>query len=325
MRLFRSLTALTSAAVVGLSLFAAPAGHAQDKKNYTIAVIPKGESHSFWKSVHNGADKAAREFGATLIWKGPPKEDDRSQQIGLVEQYVSEGVSGICLAPLDGNALIDPVHLANRKKIPVVIFDSPLNGKAGEDFVALTATDNHKGGMMAGEEMARLLNGKGKVALLRYAVGSTSTEAREKGFLDAIAKHPDIQVIEKDRYAGATLNEAQKNAENMLDKIRAADGVFCPNESSTQGMLNVLRDNNLTGKKKFVGFDTSSALLGGLKDGDIQALVAQNPTNMGYTAVKTMVDHLNGKQVPTVVDTGCALVTKETINKPEVQAIIGGK
>ncbi|MFI5380279.1 MAG: substrate-binding domain-containing protein [Tepidisphaerales bacterium] len=289
-----------------------------------IAVIPKGESHSFWKSVKVGADKASAETGYTIIWKGPPKEDDRSQQIGLVEQYVSEGVAGICLAPLDSSALVDPVALASRKKIPVVIFDSALKGEAGKDFASFVATDNKKGGTIAGEELARILGGKGKVVMLRYAVGSASTEEREKGFLEAMAKFPDIQMIEKDRYGGASLNEAQKNAENLLDKLKVCDGVFCPNESSTQAMLNVLRDNGLAGKKKFVGFDTSVALLGGLKDGHIQALLSQNPTQMGYLAVKTMVQQLKGEKVPAIIDTGCKLITLENLNTPEVKALIGG-
>jgi ribose transport system substrate-binding protein len=131
-------------------------------------------------------------------------------------------------------------------------------------------------------------------------------------------------MIEKDRYGGATLDEAQKNAENLLDKLKECDGVFCPNESSTQAMLNVLRDNKLAGKKKFVGFDTSVALIDGLKTGDIQALVAQNPSNMGYLAVKTMVSSLKGEKVPPAIDTGCALVTKENLETPEIKAMIGG-
>ncbi|HEX3355984.1 MAG TPA: substrate-binding domain-containing protein, partial [Tepidisphaeraceae bacterium] len=272
---------------------------------FKIAVIPKGESHAYWKSVKAGVDKAAAETGCVPIWKGPPREDDRSSQIGLVEQYVSDGgVNGICLAPLDASALVDPVGEANKKNIPVLIFDSALKGEAGKDFISFVATDNHAGGAIAGEELARVLGGKGKVVMLRYAVGSASTEQREAGFLEAIAKHPDITMIEKDRFGGATLDEAQKNAENLLDKLKDCDGIFCPNESSTQAMMNVLKDNGLAGKKKFVGFDTSVALLGGLKDGTIEGLVAQNPTYMGYMAVKTMVAHLKGEKVPVSIDTG---------------------
>jgi ribose transport system substrate-binding protein len=250
------------------------------------------------------------------------KEDDRGQQIGLVEQFTSNNVSGIVLAPLDATALQEAVAGAMAKKIPVLIFDSALNGEAGKDFVSLVATDNKKGGSIGGDELARLLNKKGKVVLLRYNPGSASTEMREAGFLEAMAKYPDIQVISKDQYAGATVGEAQQKSENMIDKLKQADGIFCPNESATQGMLNVLTANGLAGKVKFVGFDTSPALVDALKGGQVQALVAQNPRKMGYLAVKTMVDHLDGKTVEKYVDTGCALVTKENLDSPDIKTLL---
>ncbi len=288
----------------------------------TLAVIPKGTTHVFWRTVEAGAKQAGQEFNVNIQWQGPLKEDDRGSQIGLVEQFISNNVSGIVLAPLDSTALQEPVASAMAKKIPVVIFDSPLNGEAGKDFVSLVATDNKKGGEIGGEELARLLGGKGKVVLLRYNPGSASTDQRETGFLAAMAKHPEIQLIEKDRYGGATVGEAQQNAENLIDKLKQADGIFCPNESSTQGMLNVLVANNLAGKVKFVGFDTSPGLLDALKNNQVQALVAQNPKKMGYLAVKTMVDQLDGKPVEKVVDTGCALVTLQNLESPEVKSLL---
>lgn len=294
------------------------------KSNETrIAMIPKGTTHVFWKSVQAGAEKAGKELNVKIIWKGPLTENDASQQIGLVEQFASDNVSGICLAPLDANSLRKPVLEADAKKIPVVIFDSALNGEAGKDFVSFVATDNQKGGQLAGQEMVRLLKGKGKLVMIRYAVGSASTEAREKGFLEVVEKS-NIQLIEKDRYSGATVGEAQKNAENMLDKLKEADGIFCPNESSTVGMMNVLKANGLAGGKKvFVGFDASPELVAALRSGDLQATVAQDPAGMGYKTVMTMVKHIRGEAVPQYVDTGCALVTKENLSDPHIKAMIG--
>src|SRR4051812_39524892 len=289
----------------------------------TVAVIPKGTTHLHWKSVEKGAKRAADEFGINVIWKGPLTENDASQQIGLVEQFTQEGVAGIAVAPLDANQLRRPVQQAAAKKIPVVIFDSAVNGEVGKDYISYVATDNKKGGILGGEELARLLGGKGKVVLIRYAVGSASTEQREAGFLEVMAKNPGITLIEKDRYSGATVGEAQKNAENMIDKLREADGIFCPNESSTQGMLNVLKANGLTGKKIFVGFDASPALVSAMKAGEINALVAQNPLQMGYDTVRVLALSLNGKEVPKSVDTGCALVTKENLDTPEVKKVLG--
>lgn len=288
-----------------------------------IAVIPKGTTHSFWKSVEAGARQAGTEFGVEILWKGPLKEDDRAQQIGVVQQFVSSNVSAIVLAPLDDTALRTPVKSAAEHNIPVVIFDSALKGEVGKDFLSYVATNNHRGGEIGGEELARLLGGKGKVVLLRYSEGSASTMEREAGFLAVMKQNPGIVITVDNRYGGATVSSAQDAAMNLIDKVREADGIFCPNESSTQGMLLALRQTGLAGQKKFVGFDTSPFLLAALNKGDVQALVAQNPTRMGYLGVATAVKHLRGEKVEPVIDTGCVLVTKDNRHTPEVEAVVG--
>ena len=174
------------------------------------------------------------------------------------------------------------------------------------------------------KELARLLGGKGKVVLLRYSEGSASTAKREAGFLDIMSKHPGIEVIQSNRFAGATISAAQDTAMNMLDRLREADGIFTSNESATQGMILALRQTGLIKKKTLVGFDTSSFLLSALKRGDVKALVAQNPTKMGYLGVKTAVAHLRGEPIEEMIDTGCVLVTKENVNTPDIKAVLGG-
>jgi ribose transport system substrate-binding protein len=287
-----------------------------------IAVIPKGTTHVFWKSIEAGARKAGAELGVNILWKGPLTENDRAQQISIVEQFNSDGVNGIVLAPLDDTALRRPVQAAVAKHIPVVIIDSALKGDVGKDFVSFVGTNNTLGGRIGGEQLAKLLGGKGKVVLLRYMEGSASTTEREAGFLEVMKKYPDIQMLVENRYGGATASEAQTTALNLLDQIREADGIFCSNESLTFGMLLALRQNNLVGKAKFVGFDASPALVEALKKGEIQALVAQNPIKMGYEAVKTMVATLHGEKVPGNVDSGVALITPENINTPEMQELL---
>src|SRR5689334_14674720 len=166
----------------------------------TIAVIPKGTSHVFWQSIHAGAEKAARELGVTIIWRGPLREDDRASQVSEVEGFVTRGVSGIVLAPLDDAALAPPVAEAKRAGIPVVIIDSGLKGN---DYVSFVATDNRKGGRLAGEHLAGLVGDRGKVVMLRYAEGSQSTVQREDGFLDAVRGHAGVQVVSANQYGGA--------------------------------------------------------------------------------------------------------------------------
>jgi ribose transport system substrate-binding protein len=237
---------------------------------------------------------------------------------------VSGNVSAIALAPLDDTALVKPVRSAVDKKIPVIIFDSALKGEAGKDYTSLVATNNYKGGTIGGEALVKLLGGKGKVVLLRYQEGSASTQEREKGFTDVIKKNPGITLIVDNRYSGPTVSDAKTASMQMIDKLKEADGIFCPNESSSFGMLLALRQNNLAGKVKFVGFDTSPSLLDGMKKGEIDALVAQNPTKMGYEAVKAAVSQLKGETVPPSVDTGVTLIDSTNIDSAEVKTLLGG-
>ena len=231
-------------------------------------------------------------------------------------------MSAIVLAPLDAVALRRPVAMAAQRKIPVVIFDSALQGEPGKDFVSLVATDNRRGGELGGEKLGDLLGGTGKVVLLRYQVGSASTDDREAGFAKAIAARPALELISDNRYSGATAGEAKTAALNMLDTLKRADGIFCPNESSTFGMLLALRQHNLAGAKKFVGFDTSPALIEALRKGEIDALVAQDPRTMGRRAVTAAVDRLQGRPVEPVIDTGAAVVTRDNVDSPEIQQIL---
>jgi len=303
-----------------------PTGSTPGGKKLTIAVIPKGTTHEFWKSIHAGSNKAAQELTAQgteveVIWKGPLREDDREQQIQVVEGFTTQGVNGIVLAPLDDRALVRPVEDAKRASVPTVIIDSGLQTDA---IVSFVATDNRKGGSLAADRMGQLLNGKGKVLVLRYAEGSASTTEREEGFLTEIkAKFPGIELVSTDQYAGATRDTAKRASENLLNRFGDdVQGIFTPNESSTAGMLLALQDINKAGKVSFVGFDSSQAFIDAMNKGELHGIVVQNPFNMGYLGVKTMVSQLLGKTVEKKIDTGVMLVTKDNMESPEVKTLL---
>jgi ribose transport system substrate-binding protein len=304
---------------------AAPSLAAADAKPLSIAVIPKGTTHEFWKSIHAGAVKAARELAAggqpvNVIWKGPLKEDDRAQQIDVVQTFATQGVSGIVLAPLDSKALAQPVEMAVAQGVPVVVIDSALESQKQAAFIA---TDNFAGGKMGGQRLGEALGGKGRVILLRYAVGSASTEAREAGFMEAIKQFKDIQIISEDQHAGATRETALTASQNLLNRFKdQVDGIFTPNESSTAGMTLALKEQGLTGKVKHVGFDCSPPLVEALQAGAIQGLVVQDPFTMGYLGVKACAAAALGKPVDKKIDTPVKLVTPENINQPEIQALL---
>jgi ribose transport system substrate-binding protein len=291
----------------------------------TIAVIPKGTIHEFWKTIYAGAEMAGQELGVDILWKGSLKEDDREAQISVIENIITRGVNGIVLAPLDDTALRRPVDEAMRNGIPVVIFDSGLQG---DNYVSYVATDNFKAGQFAGQYMAKLLNGKGNVAVLRYAEGSDSTTKREDGFLDSIGAFAGIKIVTSNQYAGVTTEGALQAAENLLSRFVGnegnlqIDGIFCATEPTALGILRALENEGYAGKVKFVGFDSSEKMIAALRSGKLSGFVVQNPMQIGYLAVKTLVGHIRGEHVPRRIDTGSTLVTLENIDQPQIHDLL---
>ena len=294
-------------------------GHSANSENYEIAVIPKGTSHEFWKSVHSGARKAEMDLPVSITWMGPSKEDDRIAQIEVVDNFISKGVDGIVISPLDDTALVPVLKEAKAEGIPVVIVDSGVNW---EDYASFVATDNRQGGVVAARHLAGLLGGEGKVIMMRYFEGSASTSKRELGFLDTIAaEFPNIEVVSGNQFGGATSDECYQTAENLLINYQDIDGIFCACEPTTFGMLRALQDSDRAGEVRFVGFDATDKLLDGLRAGEIDGLVLQDPFGMGDLAVRRMVEHLEGKPVDKFVDTGVQVATQENVDTEEMRAL----
>ena len=308
---------------------AAPGSGTTGSGTLEIAVIPKGTTHDFWKMIEAGARKAEAELNAAAAgavkvhWQGPLREDNTKAQIDLVKTFISRGIHGMCLAPNDKSALVRAVRDVTGAGIPVVVFDSGLDAEVGKDFVSYIATDNYQGGVLGARRLAETLGGKGRVVLLRYMVGSESTTQRESGFVETLAKEfPEIELISDDQYAGATEELAFKTSQNVLTRFRdQVEGIFCPNESAASGMLEALRRAELVKKVKFVGFDSSEKLLGGLRAGELHGLVLQNPIKMGYESVRAVVRHLRKETIPPSVDTGVTVATPDNVDSPEMTAL----
>ncbi|MCP4833229.1 MAG: ABC transporter substrate-binding protein [Phycisphaera sp.] len=285
-----------------------------------IAVVPKGTSHEFWKAVHAGAVKAGRKYGVDIIWKGPAVEDDRSEQIKVVEQFTTRGVDGIVIAPLDDTALVRPLQEAADANIPVAIIDSGVNWDGGVTFAS---TDNYQGGVLAANEMGRLLSGRGRVAVLRYVEGSSSTTNREEGFIETIRERfPDIEIITDNLYGGATLEGCVKAAENLLDRFQEFDGAFAPCEPVTVAFMRTLDEAGRKSATRVVGFDASESLVTGLRSGKVDALVVQDPFRMGQSGVAAVVASWNGEAVPKRIDTGCGVITTANMDTPESKRLL---
>jgi ribose transport system substrate-binding protein len=315
--------ALLLACVLPAALMVSCGGGEEKEGRYTIAVIPKGETHEFWKSVHAGAAAAADELDVEILWKGPTSEDARKEQNELIERMLSRGVDGIVLAPLDFNGTVGPIERARERGIPVVVIDSDVNTGRRVSFIA---TDNRKGGYKGGRKLVELLGGEGDVLLLRYVRGSASTDAREAGFVQAIDETGGKVKIVMEDEGGARSGDAQKKAEAMLSKVKAGaariDGIFCPNESTTRGMLNALRKADMLGRVKFVGFDIADDLREALEGGRLHAVVLQDPYRMGHEGVRAMVAHLTGRSVEPRIDTGATVVTKDNMHDEKLRNLV---
>jgi ribose transport system substrate-binding protein len=310
--------------VVAALAAACDSSHAA-RETFRIAMVPKGSSHQFWKSVHCGAAQADEEFAdVEIVWKAPLGEGDVAQQIALLETFTADRFDGICVAPLDMHGLLGAVRTAIDRDVAVLIFDSPL-AHCDLPLVGTVATDNRRGGEMAGAELARLLNGEGNVIVLRYMNGSYSTNLREEGCRSELAKFPRIRVLADDAYAGPDESHAVEVAERLLathgDRVQ---GVFCSNESTASGFLTALaRDpRGLAKRIRVVGFDTSERIVAALESGTLAATVVQDPTKMGYAAISTMRAHLRGEATQSVVETGQTLITPETMDEPGMRALL---
>jgi ribose transport system substrate-binding protein len=294
-----------------LALLAIPACNRDTRKR--IAVIPKGQAHLFWQSVHAGAIAAARENNVDVLWNGPPSETDFTGQLQIVDSMITQRVDAICLAPIDKTAMVSVVDRATRENIPVVIFDSPVDTQS---FVAQVATDNYGAGVMAAQRMGKILSGKGKVAEVAVQPGAASTMAREQGFEDTIKKDfPGIEIADK-RYGWADRAKSLTVAENMLTAHDDLVAMFASNESSAVGAAQAVKGRNA--KVKLVGFDWSPGLLDDLKAGLIDSLVVQDPFRMGHDAVIAAVEKLKGATPQKIQNLPPRVVTKVDLDDPEV-------
>jgi ribose transport system substrate-binding protein len=299
-----------------------------------IAVIAKSTVNAYWKAVEAGARQAAQEAGVEILWTGPDAETNHTQQADMIDNMVNRRVDGIVLAPTNFEALVRAVDTAVARGAPVVIIDSPVNTRKP---VSVIATDNEAAGKQAAEALIKAIGSNrkngGKVVMLRYLEGSGSTEARERGFEARIKAEPGLQLVDSAyTKGGGSTTDAADTADALLRRFISGnelkvDGIFASNQPTAIGMLRKLEQFGAQGTNvkdiPYVGFDAHEVLLKGLREGKIAALVVQDPKQMGYLGVKTMLRHLNGEKVEPNVATATLTVTKANMDDPKVKAVTG--
>ena len=316
-----------SALVLGLSGCAkdkpaetpAPTTSAGGAAPVKIAFIPKGNSSSFWHVMKQGADQAAaEEKNVTVAWQPPSKDSDYTEQINMMQTQVTGGAQGIALVATDAQALIKPVDDAIAKGIPVVTVDSGINKDSAACYIA---TDNVEGGRMAAKDLAAAIGEKGNVGMLFFLKGAVSNDQREQGFKEEMAKHPGVKIVAELQAVDPA--DALSKASNMFTANPGLAGIFANNEPLGIGAANYIRQNKLTGKVQMVAFDAAPDEITGLKDGTIHALIVQDPYQMGYLGVKTLLKAVRKQPIEKkFVDSGVTLINKANMDTPAMQKLL---
>lgn len=317
----KRLALLTMSVVLALGAFAgcgqkSEAGGNSGKK--TIALIVKSTDSEYWLTVKAGAEKAAKEAGVDIIFKGPATEQDIQGQINILEDAINQKVDGIVLAASDTKALIQPAEKAIDAKIPLVTVDS---GADSEKIASFIATDNEAAAAQGADVLAKLIGESGKVGIVNFVPGVSTAVQREKGFRDAMAKHSGIQLLQT-QYSQSDKAKAMAITEDILTANPDVKAIFAANNRSALGVAQALKGKGVAGKVKVVAFDADPDEIKGLEDGSITALIVQNPFKMGEEGVKNVLALMEGKTVEKRIDTGVTIVTKENMNDPEVKKVL---
>jgi ribose transport system substrate-binding protein len=270
--------------------------------------------------MQKGAEEAAKKLGVNLIVQAAEREVDVEKQMQIIENLIQAKVAALCITPSGSREVVPAIDKANRAGIPVVIVDTRVDGKALSEAKATIASfigsDNYEGGKLAGEFIAKRLNGKGKVAVLEGIPGHETGDSRLKGFRDALKTTPGVEIV-----ASQTANWERDQGFNVFQNILQShpdvNALFACSDLMALGAIEAIAAANKTGNIVVVGFDALPEAREDVQKGTMDATVAQFSARMGAQAVENAYRLIKGEQVKEEVVIPIKLVTKETLNSSE--------
>jgi ribose transport system substrate-binding protein len=284
-----------------------------------LAIIPKANADLFFLTVHAGAEEAARKMNVGITWSGPDQETDYGRQIQIVDVMIARRVDGLAISATDDRALIGPLQRVSQAGIPITIFDSAVGI---ENYVSLVATDNYGAGCTAARSIAGLLPGAGKIAMLMQKPGGTSTVLRERGFEETLGKEfPRLRIVAR-QFGMGDRARSMAAAENFLTAHPDLGGIFASSEASSIGSIRAIRARRLSGRVKLITFDVSDIHLEALRDGTADVMMVQDAFRIGYEAVKSLTDKLDGRTPARRLEIPARVVVKGDLDKPEVKELL---
>ena len=277
-----------------------------------IGVITAGGGEDFWQQVANGATEAGKDLDYPVIVRGPVNESDNKNQLLIMQNMLDSGCNALVMAP-NSTEHIEQIEALSKSGVPIVFIDRDIGGPG----ISIVATDNFHAGVLAGEEMIKHLDKGSTIAVLRFSENLNSTSEREQGFLATINKSHFLIAV--DEYIGTDLTEASENAYKLLSEHSEIQGLFTPNELTSLAALNMRKRIRNDRKIIHIGFDTHPSLLDAVSRGDMEAIIIQNPFQIGYLGVKQAMDAMQGEDATRVIKTPFLLVNAKNINSPEVR------
>ncbi|HBO14994.1 MAG TPA: BMP family ABC transporter substrate-binding protein [Porticoccaceae bacterium] len=283
-----------------------------------IPLISKGFQHQFWQAVKTGADQAAAEFGVRITFEGPDNETVVDRQIDMLAAALANKPQAIGFAALDSQAAIPLLRQASEAGIPIVAFDS---GVDSDIPVSTTTTNNRAAASLAADKMAKLIGGKGNVAVVAHDQTSRTGIDRRDGFIERIqSNYPSINVVTIQYGAGDQLKSTELTKAILTANPDLA-GIFGTNEGSANGVVNGVREMNRRGLV-VIGYDSGKAQKDAIRNGLMAGAITQNPVGIGYETVKAAVFAVKGKTLPLTIDTGFYYYDATNIDDPEIAAVL---
>lgn len=291
---------------------------ATNENRLKIKIIVKKNDADFFNVVRMGAEAAGKEFNVDVIYDGPGNEKDIAKQVNMVQQAINDRFNAIVLAAADYNKLAPVVEKAANQNIPVIIIDSQLNSDRIKGFIG---TDNIDAGNKLGSTLVSRVGTNCRIAVMNFIKGAASSDLREKGLYEVVGKYPQIKVV-SNLYCNSDESLAFELTEKVVKENPDLDAIVCTNAYGAVGTARAIEKGKLSGKIKIIGLDSTPEQADFLEKGVIEALVIQNPFNMGYLGVRYAIDSINNKPVPQSTNTGLTIIDKDNMYLPENEKLV---
>jgi ribose transport system substrate-binding protein len=286
-------------------------------ESYRLTLIVGVIGDEFYTTMECGAQTAAQELGAELDVQGPDAFS-AAEQTPILNAAIQANPDAILIAPTDVTAMVAPIQSAVNQDIPVVLVDTTI--KKEEIAVARIASDNVKGGMRAGEALAKMIGEEGNVMVISVTPGISSTDQRQQGFEEAIKKYPNIEYLGTE-YCNDDPVKAASITTATLRSNPDLKGIFGANVYSGQGAGSGIRQTGKKDQVSVVAFDATPTQVEDLRKGNVDGLIAQHPSDIGDKGVRIAVEYLKSGEEPAKKQntTGFTTATRENLDKPEVK------